>query len=137
MATSSFSGKSMAHSPGRPGGRRGSHSPLLLLLGLFLLALVVISQLGENGIVSWWKLRAEVADLQAETTGLQERNRELEARIDALLTDPATLEKIAREQFNMQRPDEEVLMILPPAADGRDPSPATPPDRPRAEGPDS
>ncbi len=39
--------------------------------------------------------------------------RELTARLEALQNDPVALEKLAREELNMRRPDEEVLMVLP------------------------
>ncbi len=113
MTPSSSTG-SMARGMGRPRDKHNSRSSLLLLVGLVLLALVIISQLGENGFVSWLKLRHNVRTLEAETTRLEIDNKSLAGRIDAVTNDQATLEKIAREKFNMKRPNEEVLMVLPP-----------------------
>ncbi len=115
MALSTPQSRTMAHSPARAADKRNFRSSLLFLLGLFLLGLVVISQLGENGFASWLNLQSKVQELEESTANLERQNQELEARIDAVTNDPATLEKIAREQLDMQRPDEEVLMVLPPA----------------------
>jgi len=104
----------MALAADRARNRRSSRASLLFCAGLFLLALVVISQLGENGLVSWLRLRSQVAELSVETDGLEAANADLQERIDAVLNDPATLERIAREKHNMKRPGEEVLVILPP-----------------------
>ena len=42
-----------------------------------------------------------------------QKNRELTERLEALQNDPRELEKVAREEQNMRRQDEEVLMVLP------------------------
>jgi cell division protein FtsB len=57
--------------------------------------------------------RAELARLERSRAVVAERNAELEARIEALGTD-AEIERIAREQYNLGRPGEEVYAILPP-----------------------
>ena len=98
---------------GRPSvGVLNRHS-LSLLIGAGLVVLLVLSQLGENGIVSWFNLRARHARLEEDVARLEEENRALKARLDALENDPFALEKLAREKFNMRREDEEVLMVLP------------------------
>ncbi|PJA73507.1 hypothetical protein CO151_13410 [bacterium CG_4_9_14_3_um_filter_65_15] len=121
MATSFLSGKSMALAADRARNRRSSRASLLLCAGLFLLALVVISQLGENGLVSWLRLRSQVSELSRDTDELETANADLEGRIDAVLNDPQTLERLARERHNMKGPGEEVLMILLPGQGRLDP----------------
>ena len=86
-----------------------------VLLGggvLALGALFLLGQFGDTGVASWWKLKAEEAQLKEEVTGLEAANLELEARLEALAKDPAALEKLAREHHNMRREDEEVLKVL-------------------------
>jgi cell division protein FtsB len=98
---------------GRPSvGVLNRHS-LSLVVGAGLLVLLVLSQLGENGIVSWFNLRARHTQLQEDVARLEEENEALRARLDALATDPEALEKIAREKYNMRREGEEVLIVIP------------------------
>lgn len=98
---------------GRPSvGVLNRHS-LSLVIGAGLLVLLVLSQLGENGIVSWFGLRARHAQLEQDVARLEEENAALRARLDALATDPEALEKIAREKYNMRREGEEVLVVIP------------------------
>ena len=85
-----------------------------ILVGSGLLMMVVLSQLSENGIVSWFNMVGREQQLREEVATLEKRNQELEARLEALRTDPEALEKIAREEQNMRRPEEEVLMVLAP-----------------------
>jgi len=98
---------------GRPTvGVLNRHS-VSLLVGAGLLVLLVLSQFGENGIVSWFSVRARHQQLQEDVVRLEEENTLLRARLDALANDLEALEKIAREKYNMQRADEEVLLVLP------------------------
>jgi len=53
---------------------------------------------------------------------LQEENARLAARIAELQTE-TEVERIAREQFNMVRPDEEAYAILPPTTTAPSPLP--------------
>jgi len=108
---------------GRPrGAAAGSflarHS-LGILVGGGLLMMVVLSQLSENGIVSWFRLVSREEQLREEVAALEQKNLELSERLEALAKDPAALEKIAREQENMRRPEEEVLMVLTPETGAR------------------
>ena len=52
-------------------------------------------------------------ELSEKSLELEQQNRELAARLEALENDPRALEKIAREEHNMQLPEEEVLVVLP------------------------
>ena len=98
---------------GRPAvGVLNRHS-LSLQVGVGLLVLLILSPLGENGIVAWSHLRQRHATLEADVARLERENRLLESRLEALENDPEALEKIAREKYNMRRDDEEVLMVLP------------------------
>ena len=98
---------------GRPTvGVLNRHS-VSLLVGAGLLVLLVLSQFGENGIVSWFGVRARHQQLQEDVIRLEEENQILRARLDALAKDPEALERIAREKYNMQRKDEEVLLVIP------------------------
>ena len=99
---------------GRPAGTVLARHSLAILIGSGLLMMLILSQLGENGIVSWFRLVSRENQLREEVAALELQNRELTRRLEALKNDPAALEKIAREEQNMRRPEEEVLMVLTP-----------------------
>jgi cell division protein FtsB len=98
---------------GQQAGSVLARHSLTILVGGGLLLMLTLSQLGENGIVSWFHLVSREKQLQEEVAALEQENRELTERLEALKNDPAALEKFAREELNMRRPDEEVLMVLP------------------------
>jgi len=99
---------------GHPTGSVLARHSLAILVASGLLMMLVLSQLSENGIVSWFNLVGREKNLRRETAELQTRNQEQAERLEALRNDPAALEKIAREEQNMRRPEEEVLMVLTP-----------------------
>jgi cell division protein FtsB len=98
---------------GQQAGSVLARHSLAILVGGGLLLMLILSQLGENGVVSWFHLVGREKQLRAEVAALEQENRELAERLGALQNDPAALEKLAREQLNMRRPGEEVLMVLP------------------------
>jgi cell division protein FtsB len=98
---------------GNPAGGVLARHSLAILIGSGLMMILILSQLGENGIVSWFRLVSTEKELRAEVADLEQQNRDLAARLKALENDPRALEKIAREEHNMQRPEEEVLVVLP------------------------
>ena len=93
---------------------------LTLILGSFLVTLLMLSLLGENGLGSWVRLHGLDQRLKNDVADLENQNQELQKKLKDLESDPDALEKIAREEFNMQKPGEEVLLILPagPAENG-------------------
>jgi cell division protein FtsB len=72
---------------------------------------------GANGMVVYREKRAENVDLQRELDSLQKENNAYNAQINALKTDPKTIEKEAREQFHYTRKGEVVYVTpAPPPA---------------------
>jgi len=89
-----------------------------LLLPLFTSLIVVgVLFIGIFPTRAMIDQRAELRRAEASLEFVQARNAELEARVEALGTD-AEIERLAREQYNLGRPGEEVYAILPapPAA---------------------
>ncbi len=82
-----------------------------------MLALHVI--FGANGMVVYQKKKVEYRTLQKEVDQLQKENQVLSDQIKALKTDPAAIEREAREQLHYVRPGE--VVYLTPA------QPNTPP----------
>ena len=78
----------------------------------------VLAQLGENGIVTWWRLRAETARLQQQVERVEQENAAVSRRLAELADDREALEKLAREEYGMRRADEEVLTVHQLAGSG-------------------
>ena len=90
----------------------------LVALALGAAALfALLAQLGDNGIMAYWRLRAEVGRLDREVVQLKHQNEQKQGELEALANDPETLERLAREQ-GYRRAGEEVLTVLPRRAEG-------------------
>jgi cell division protein FtsB len=89
--------------------------PLLLFLLIFGLGIILISLLGDQGLIAYHGLRREEAALRAEIAALQEEERKLAAEIEALRSDSQYIEMLARRRLGLVKPGETVLQ-LPRAA---------------------
>lgn len=69
---------------------------------------------GANGMVVYRQKRAEYQNLRHEIDDLQKENDHYTSQINALETDPKTIEKEAREQLHYARPGE--FVYVAPAA---------------------
>lgn len=90
--------------------QRRPYPPLLLTVVLLLLLVLAVASLGGYRDLVAARQRRELLETKIEATRL--RNAELARRIDRLQHDPATLERVAREQYRMMRP-EDVVILLP------------------------
>ena len=64
----------------------------------------------DYGVVKYVKVKSELEDLNVRISQLEEENRKLEAEIDSLKRNvPAKIEKIAREKYDMIRPNEKKI----------------------------
>jgi len=80
----------------------------LLAIGAIVFAL----QGGEYSTADLWKQRKFKQKLTAQTDSLAREVDSLRREAHAVLTDPATQERIAREQYGMVRGDKEILYRL-------------------------
>ncbi len=87
--------------------RIGTASAVLLIVGLFLHAMF-----GANGMVVYRQKHAEMQSLQREVERLQKENIQYADQIKSLKSDPAAIEKEAREQLHYTRPGE-VIYVAP------------------------
>lgn len=83
-----------------------------------IVTVVVIGTLylvfNSDGVVKYAKVKSELEDLNSRITQLEEENRALEAEIDSLKRNvPAKIEKIAREKYDMIRPNEKKIEFKP------------------------
>jgi cell division protein FtsB len=80
----------------------------LLAIGAIVFAL----QGGEYSSRDLWRQRKLKQRLTAETDSLAKDVDSLRREAKAVMTDPATQERIAREQYGMVRGDKEILYRL-------------------------
>jgi cell division protein FtsB len=85
--------------------RLGTAASVVLIVGLLLHAMF-----GANGMVVYRQKRAEMQSLEREVDRLQKENNQQADQIRSLKTDPAAIEKEAREQLRYARPGEFVLV---------------------------
>ncbi len=89
--------------------RLGTVAAVLLTVGLLLHAMF-----GANGMVIYRQKRAEMKALQSEVERLRKENSQHVDQIKSLKSDPAAIEKEAREQLHYARPGEFVLVAPDP-----------------------
>jgi len=87
--------------------RLGTAAAVVLIVGLLLHAMF-----GANGIVMYRQKRAEMQSLQIEVERLQKENNQHVDQIKSLKSNPAAIEKEAREQLHYTRQGE-VVYIAP------------------------
>ncbi len=91
--------------------RLGTAAAVLIIVGLLLHAMF-----GANGMVIYRRKRAEMKALQSEVERLREENDRHVDQIKALKSDPAAIEKEAREELHYTRPGEVILVApVPPS----------------------
>jgi cell division protein FtsB len=64
---------------------------------------------GGSGLVRVWQMQKEVEALEREIVTLRAEMQEMARTVDSLRSDPAALEKLAREELGFVRPGEKVL----------------------------
>jgi cell division protein FtsB len=84
-----------------------------LCAGIALLAVLLV--LGTNGLGEFLQLRQQREALRNEHNSLLGETENLGAQLKALRCEhePFALEKIAREQYNMRRPGEQMILLVP------------------------
>ena len=92
---------------------------LLKILGLALLALGVHDVFGSHGFLAMRRSQRELEQLRGEIQRLNQENQELSNHVNALRTDPKTIERIAREEMGLARPGEMIFKLPPPETPGR------------------
>ena len=104
-------GTSHTYTPARQRAlTRRSYGAAALAVVVLILAL---SQFGEDGLATYLKLRSQEKELVSDVGLLKKQNDQMEKKLHDLATDPSTLEELAREEHNMQRPHEEILTVFP------------------------
>jgi len=89
--------------------RLGTAAAVLLIVGVLLHAMF-----GANGMVIYRQKHAELQSLQSEVERLQKENGQYVDQIKSLKSDPAAIEKEAREQLHYTRRGEVVYVAPDP-----------------------
>lgn len=87
-----------------------------MIVGAVLLAvyLLVSFVLGEMGLVKYYRMKSQYNSLADEIAGLKQDNAKLSREVHALRTDPACIERIARDKLGLARPGEIVYYYKAP-----------------------
>jgi len=89
-------------------------SPRLLVpLGVVVVVVGITLAFGIDPFSDWLDQRSDTTSLERQVNAVEERNKEYELLIDALNTDEE-IERRAREEYNLVRPEEEAYGVLPP-----------------------
>ena len=97
----------------RRGPRSGRRTRLIwpILASVLLAGVLFVAVFPTQTLL---QQRSEADEKQVELEEIEQRNAELERRVEEL-NDPAYLELLAREDFGLVRPGEESYIIVPPA----------------------
>lgn len=82
-----------------------------LVAGLVLLLLQDV--LGTHGVLAMRHSMKQSAEIQKEIQQLNQQNEDLQKHVKSLKTDPAAIERIAREDMGLARPGEYIFKIQP------------------------
>ena len=95
----------------------------ILVLVLFSIALIVHNVFSQNGYLASRRQQKELHTLQQKIQQLKQENEQLDKENRALKSDPAAIERWAREQMGLAKPGEKIY-TLPEKAPAKPPAPA-------------
>jgi cell division protein FtsB len=83
----------------------------ILVLLLVSIALIVHNIFGQNGYLASRHQQQELQILQRQILQLKQQNEQLDKENRALKSDPAAIERKAREQMHLAKPGEKIYML--------------------------
>lgn len=96
--------------------------PLLVVAGAFVLALLSLAAVKSYRDLEGARNREQGLEKSIKEAG--QRIERLHGQIERLRSDPATLERLAREDLGLVRPGD-VVLVLPPPETAAKPKPAS------------
>ena len=103
---------------------------MTLLVAAAVAFLLISDVFGVHGVLAMRRSQKQAADIQKQIEELNNHNRQLEVRVNALKTDPEAVERIAREEMGLAKPGEYIFKVPPRSGqtpDAADPSDAASP----------
>ena len=82
-----------------------------ILAALFCLILLYFFFGGDYNIYNLWKYRQKEKDLRSEIQTIYKEKEQLTTEIEMLKSDSSYIEKIAREEFKMGKPNEKIYIV--------------------------
>ncbi len=80
-------------------------------VGCFLL-LSLLAMAGERGFLEVYAFSRHLERIESQIHTLEEQNKSLRSQVTGLQSDPYQIEKLAREDLGLARPDELVFEIV-------------------------
>lgn len=80
---------------------------------LTFLYIILIAVFGDSGLIKYIELREKKAELHREIMEIDITNKGLRQELQLLKENPFYIEKYAREEYHMARPDEYIFMYEP------------------------
>lgn len=81
------------------------------ILGLALFALLVHDIFGPHGFIAMRRTQKEIEDIRTQIGKVNAENKSLSDEVNALKTDPESIERIAREEMGLARPGELIFKL--------------------------
>lgn len=100
---------------------------LFLIVGFALLLLQDV--FGTHGVLAMRQSEKQAEEIRKDIKRLDDENKRMQDRVKGLKSDPATIEKIAREVMKLSRPGEVIFQTQPKSASELQ-NPAPQPDSP-------
>lgn len=83
-----------------------------IFLAVFILAVLYVT-FNEEGLLKMLKNDNELTNLQDSLKQVQMENAKLQSELDSLKKKvPAKIERVAREKYNMKRPNEQTIKVI-------------------------
>ena len=83
----------------------------ILALLLVCIALIVHNVFSQNGYIASRRQRKELQSLQQKIQRIKAENEQLDRENHALKSNPAAVERLAREQYGLARPGEKIYSL--------------------------
>ena len=84
-------------------------------VGCFLL-LALLAMVGERGFWEVYQYSRHLQHIESRIRSLEEENQRLQRQVTGLRSDPYQVEKLAREDLGLARPDEFIFEIVEESA---------------------
>jgi cell division protein FtsB len=82
----------------------------LAVFGLLTVAMLLLAVFNEKGALQVQAQARKLSAIESEISRLDAENKKLTVEIQALRSDPTTIEKLAREELKLVKPGEVVLV---------------------------